>query len=93
MVASASAQQAAHAEAEQQLLDRLKSTEASLAGYAEAEQAIKAGLPFLLATGQIVLLSKDDLWQLSTALRLPWLMAYLLSGLSHDGPKTYPTEC
>ena len=46
MAASASAQQAAHAEAEQQLLERLKSAEASLAGYGEAEQALKEGLPF-----------------------------------------------
>lgn len=46
MAASASAQQAAHAEAEQQLLERLKSAEASLAGFGEAEQALKEGRPF-----------------------------------------------
>lgn len=44
MAASASAQQAAHAEAEQQLSERLRAAEAAIAGYAEAEQSLKVCL-------------------------------------------------
>ena len=71
MAASASAQQAAHAEAEQQLLERLKSAEASLAGSGEAEQALKEGLPFQLISGcKLSPFSKNYFRQLSTALLL-----------------------
>ena len=88
MAASASAQQAAHAEAEQQLLECLKSAEASLAGCEEAEQALKAGRPFSLISG-----CKLSLYARMTSGSCPQpyfspLAARSLSILSNEGLKT-----
>ena len=41
MAASAAAQQAAHAEAEQQLIERLKTVEAALSEARESEQSLR----------------------------------------------------
>ena len=45
MAASAAAQQAGHAEAEQQLIQRLKTVEAALSEARESEQALRVSAP------------------------------------------------